>query len=128
MKIFDNFIGNLAISILALPFLVWIGVGLYDINMMVNYSGDMEFLSMNEFSIPVAQIVSYVFISTLSFFFRRYKMGLMVSFSYVFYWGFVHGSEIFIDKMGKATPGLIIYLFCGLMLAVLVVVGFFREE
>ncbi len=89
---------------------------------------DIEFLSSNEFSIPVGQIVSYMFFSTLCFFLKKYKLGLMISFSYVFYWGFLHGSSMFVDKMGNPTLGLIIYLISGATMAILVVVGFFRDE
>ncbi len=90
--------------------------------------GDMEFLSTTEFIIPVGQMVSYMFFSTLCFFFQKYKLGLMISFAYVFNWGFLHGTANFVDMMGKPSPGLFVYLFSGLMLATLAVVGFFREE
>ncbi len=90
--------------------------------------GDMEFLAANEFSIPVGQIVSYMFFSTLCFLFKRYKLGLMISFSYVFYWGFINGSATFVNIVGNPTPGLLVYLFSGLMMALLVVVGFLGKE
>ena len=73
-------------------------------------------------------MVSYMFISTLCFFFRRYKLGLMISFAYVFNWGFLHASANFVDMMGKPTMGLFVYLASGLMMAVSVVISFFREE
>lgn len=90
--------------------------------------GTMEFLSANEFSIPLIQVVSYMFCSTFCFFFRKYKLGLLISYAYVFNWGFLHGSMHFVDMMGKPTMGMFVYLASGLMLAVLVVIGFFREE
>ena len=90
--------------------------------------GDVEFLLTKEFAIPVGQIVAYVFVSTLSFFFKRYKFGLLISFAFVFNWGFLHASTNFVDMMGKPTLGLIIYLFSGLVMAISAVVGFFREE
>ena len=128
MKYITNKIAGFVLFITIAPFLIWIGTGIYQITMMSQYMGGMEFLSTNEFSIPVGQIVSYMFISTICFLLKRYKLGLMVSYAYVFYWGFLHASINFVDMMGKPTPGLIIYLFSGLMMAVLVVVGFFRDE
>jgi hypothetical protein len=90
--------------------------------------GIMGFLSTHEISIPFGQMVSYMFFSTLSFYFKRYKMGLMISFAYTFNWGFLHNSAIFADAMGRPTLGLFVYLASGLMMAVLVVVSFFREK
>jgi hypothetical protein len=88
----------------------------------------MDFLFTTEFTISVWQVVSYMFFSTACFFFRKYKLGLLISFSYVFNWGYLHATANFLDLMGKPTPGLIVYLFSGLMLVTLAVVGFFREE
>jgi len=90
--------------------------------------GDMEFLSTTEFIIPVGQMVSYMFFSTLCFFFRKYKLGLLISFAYVFNWGFLYGTANFIGMMGNPTPGIIVYLLSGLMLVTIALVGFFRKE
>ncbi len=90
--------------------------------------GEVEFLSTNEFTIPLSQVVFYVFFSTLCFFLRKYKLGLMISYAFVFNWGFLHSSATFVNMAGKPTTGLFIYLASGLMMAVLVVIGFFREE
>ena len=51
----------------------------------------------NELVIPLGQIVSYVLISTICFLLRRYKLGLMISYVYVFNWGFLYGSANFVD-------------------------------
>jgi hypothetical protein len=52
----------------------------------------------------------------------------MISFGYVFNWGFLHATANFVDLLGKPTMGLFVYLGSGLMMAVLVVISFFREE
>ncbi len=90
--------------------------------------GITEFMATNQFAIPAGQVVSYMFFSTFCFFFRKYKLGLMISFAYVFNWGFLHGTANFVDMMGRPTMGLFVYLGSGLTMAVLVVIGFFREE
>ncbi len=89
---------------------------------------DVEFLSTQEFTIPVMQVVFYMFLSTVCFFLKKYKLGLMISYAFVFNWGFLHSSATFANMAGKPTTGLFIYLASGLMMAVLVVIGFFREE
>ena len=90
--------------------------------------GDVEVLPASTFAIPVGQMASYVFFSTICFFFRRYKLGLMLSFAYVFNWGFLHGTANFVDAIGRPTMELFLYLGSGLVMAMLVLVGFFREE
>jgi len=52
----------------------------------------------------------------------------LISYAFVFNWGFLHSSATFVNMAGKPTTGLFIYLASGLMMAVLVVIGFFREE
>jgi hypothetical protein len=128
MKYLTNKIAGLILFIAISPFIIWVGTGLYSINTELQNNYDFDFLSANEFSIPVGQIVSYMFFSTIFFLLRRFKLGLMTSFAYVFNWGFIHASANFVDMMGKPTPGLLIYLASGLMLATLAVVGFFIEE
>ncbi len=88
----------------------------------------MESVPTNEFVIPVGQMLSYTFFSTLCFILRRYKLGLMISFGYVFNWGFLHGMANFIDMVGRPTMDLFFYLVSGLTMAILVLVGLFREE
>jgi uncharacterized membrane protein (UPF0182 family) len=82
----------------------------------------------NEFIIPIGQIFSYTLCSTVCFFLRRYKMGLMISFAYVFNWGILHGGANYVDVMGKPIMALFLYLASGLMMAILVFIGFFRED
>jgi len=90
--------------------------------------GDVEFLTTQEFTIPVIQVVFYMVVSTACFFFKKYKLGLMVSYAFIFNWGFLHSVSTLEKMAGKLTLGLLVYLVSGLMLAVLVVWGFFREE
>jgi len=90
--------------------------------------GDVEFLTTQEFSIPVMQVVFYMVVSTACFFFQKYKLGLMISYAFIFNWGFLHSIDTLAKMAGKPTLGLLVYLVSGLMLAVLVVWGFFREE
>lgn len=88
----------------------------------------MGFLYTSELVIPVGQVVFYMFLSTLCFLLKKYKLGLMTSFAFVFYWGFLQSSVSFVDVLGKPTLGLFIYLFFGLMLASLALVGFFMDD
>ena len=90
--------------------------------------GEMGCLSTNDLIIPLGQIISFTFLSTICFFLRRYKLGLMVSFAFVFNWGFLHGSANFVDGIGRPTMELFLYLVSGLMMTTLIMFGFFRKE
>ena len=90
--------------------------------------GDMECLSTNDLIIPLGQIVSYMILNTFCFLLRRYKLGLMIIFAYVFNWGFLNGSAAFVDTIGRPTTELFLYLASGLVMIVLIMWGFFRKE
>ena len=89
---------------------------------------DINFSANTEFAIPVVQIICYMFISTLCFLIRKYKLGLIVSFTFVFYWGFIHSSSSFVDLVGNLTLGYYLYLFSGFLILTLTLVGFLQEK
>jgi hypothetical protein len=98
------------------------------INKGPDIMGDIESIPTNGFFIPLGQIVSYVFISTICFLLRRYKLGLMISYVYVFNWGFLYGSANFVDMMGTPNMNLFVYLASGFTMAFLILIGLFRKE
>jgi len=89
---------------------------------------DMNFSATTEFTIPVVQIIIFMFISTFCFLLRKYKLGLMISFAFVFYWGFMNSSSSFVDMMGSLTLGFFVYLFSGFLIITLALVGFLLEK
>jgi hypothetical protein len=89
---------------------------------------DMNFSATTEFTIPVVQIIFFMFSSTFCFLLRKYKLGLMTSFAFVFYWGFIHSSSSFVDMMGSLTLGFFVYLFSGFLIITLALVGFVQEK
>jgi hypothetical protein len=89
---------------------------------------DMNFAATTEFTIPIVQIIFYMFSSALCFLFRKYKLGLMISFAFVFYWGFIHSSSSFVDMTGSMTLGFYAYLFSGFLIITMALVGFLQEE
>ncbi len=89
---------------------------------------DMNFSATTEFTIPVVQIIFFIFFSTICFLLRKYKLGLMISFAFVFYWGFIHSSSSFVDMMGSLTLGFFVYLFFGFLIITLALVGFLQEK
>ena len=89
---------------------------------------DMNFSATTEFTIPIVQIIFFMFFSTFCFLLRKYKLGLMISFLFVFYWGFIHSSSSFVDMMGSPNLGFFVYLFFGVLIITLALVGFLQEK
>ncbi len=89
---------------------------------------DMNFSATTEFTIPILQIIFFMFFSTFCFLLRKYELGLMTSFAFVFYWGFIHSSSSFVDMMGSLTLGFFVYLFSGFLIITLALVGFLLEK
>jgi len=85
-----------------------------------------NFLNSSEFSIPLGQVVLFALLSSLCLAAGRHKLGLLVSFSFAFYWGFIFNRQYFISLIGEST-GLYIYSFCGLIMLVLAIIGFMQD-
>jgi hypothetical protein len=86
-----------------------------------------SFLSDKTFSVPLSQVILFTFLMTLCMLFGRHKMGLLVSYSFVFYWGFVFNRNYFIDLLGNTTFGLYTYTLFGFLMAVLAIIGMFQK-
>ena len=54
----------------------------------------------------------------------KFKLGLLTTYLFVFYWGFIFNRAIFIDAAGNASAGLFVYAFFGLSMAVAALAGF----
>lgn len=60
--------------------------------------------------------------------FGRHKLGLMVSYAFVFFWGFIFNREYFIDLLGNTSSGLYIYALFGFGMAILAIFGMFQGD
>jgi hypothetical protein len=78
MNFISKLIGPSTVSILIVYLLITVGAGIYSMHMISQNMGDLEI------SIPLGQMVSFMLLNTICLFLRRYKLGLMVSFAYVF--------------------------------------------
>jgi len=86
-----------------------------------------KFLADKQFAVPLGQMLLFAFLVSICFFLSRHKMGLLISYAFVFYWGFVFNHNYFIDLLGYATTGFFLYVFCGVITAALILIGFLRE-
>ena len=89
----------------------------------------MEFFHSTELSVPVIQIIFLLILSTLALLFGRTKLALLINFVFTIYWGYflnldrvtdsgIHGVDIYAG----------IYFGIGLLVVILAIVGFLRQE
>jgi hypothetical protein len=86
------------------------------------------FLSDKTLVVPLGQVVLFVFLVSLCFFFGRHKLGLLISYVFVFHWGFIFNREYFITILGDTSMSFFFYVLSGLMASILVLIGFFKEN
>lgn len=75
-------------------------------------NGFIEFFSDKEFAIPLGQVVIFVIINSFCLLFGKYKMGLLISYCFVMYWGFIFNQSYFINILGKTSWGDYRYHLC----------------
>jgi len=85
------------------------------------------FLADKTLSIPLGQVLLFTLSMTLCMLFGRHKLGLLISYSFVFFWGFVFNRSYFVDLLGNTSSGLYIYGLSGLVMAVLAVIGMLNK-
>ncbi|MFQ5715483.1 MAG: hypothetical protein ACE5GQ_00110 [Nitrospinales bacterium] len=88
----------------------------------------LNFLADNSLNVPLGQVLLFVLLIAICFFLGRHKLGLLISYAFVFYWGFIFNRAYFVDVLGETTFGLYIYVFCGLVTAVMVFIGFWLRD
>ncbi len=86
-----------------------------------------SFLADKTLAVPLSQVLLFTLLMTLCMLFARHKLGLMISYAFVFYWGFVFNRSYFIDLLGNTTGGLYTYAAGGFIMAVLAVIGMLRK-
>ncbi|MBI5749123.1 MAG: hypothetical protein HZA00_08355 [Nitrospinae bacterium] len=87
-----------------------------------------EFLNDKSFSVPLGQLVVFVVINSFCLLFGRYKLGLLLTYCFVFYWGFLFNKDYFVDMLGNTNWGLYLYAISGIAMSVTAIVGFFQES
>ena len=87
-----------------------------------------NFITDKTVSVPLGELI--IFITFISFFllYGNHKMGLLVTFCFVLYWGFIINFNYFVSILGETSIGLPIYLLSGISMVILIILGFFLES
>jgi len=86
------------------------------------------FLSDEKLVLPFGQVIFFTFLVSLCFLFGRNKLGLLIAYNFVFYWGFILNHEYFINILGDTSGYFFLYFFCGLVASLLTLIGSFKES
>jgi len=86
-----------------------------------------SFLADKSMAVPLGQVLLFALLLTLCMLFGRHKLGLMVSYAFVFFWGFIYNRSYFIDLLGNTSTGLYTYAMFGFSMAVLAIIGMFQK-
>lgn len=90
-------------------------------------SGFISFLSEKTVSIPLSQLVLFIVLNSLCLLLGKHKLGLLISYCFVLYWGFYLNMEYFTDYLGGTSLSLPVFLISGLTVLILIIIGIFRE-
>lgn len=88
----------------------------------------LEFISDKELAVPLGQVIFFMALNSVAILLGRFKLGLLISYCFVMYWGFIANGKYFFDMLGNTHWGLTVYIFSGLIMFVLFVLSFFRES
>ncbi|HKN19580.1 MAG TPA: hypothetical protein VJW95_07270 [Dissulfurispiraceae bacterium] len=77
-------------------------------------------------AIPLGQVLIFVLITSYCLLFAKYKLGLLITYCSVFYWGFISNREFIIDRFGNTSWGLILYVLVGIFMVIMFLIGWFQ--
>ena len=87
-----------------------------------------NFLSSKEITIELWQFILFLVINSFCLLGRRFKLGLLASYCFVFYWGFIVNTTYFFEILGGKPQWLVIYALFGFSMLIIFIVGTFLEE
>lgn len=87
----------------------------------------VELLTDKTLSVPMGQVLLFVFVVSICLLVGRHKLGLLVSYSFVLYWGLIFNRATFVEVLGGPTISMFVYLLLGMLVLVSGIIGFMRQ-
>ena len=85
-------------------------------------------LPLFEMVIPAWQMAFYIIVISLCMFNMRYKLGLIITYCFCFYWGFfLYWGEV-VGSMNEYPGAVTLYITSGILLVILMVIACFRID
>ena len=95
---------------------------------MNSLSQSFGFLSDMTFTIPLAQVGLFALFTSLLLLLGKHKLGLLVSYGFVYYWGFILNRVFFMKKLSGTYGGVFAYGALGVIMALIAFVGFNKKS
>ena len=77
-------------------------------------------------AIPFGQVLIFVVINSFCLLLGKHKLGLLITYCFVFFWGFISNREYFVDRFGNTTSGMVVYVLAGILMIIVFIIGFFQ--
>ncbi len=91
-------------------------------------SETMDFIANKVFFISLGQIGFMFLTCFLCLLYGKYKTGLLISYFFIFYWGFVSNRIYWLEVFGGSGMGLMMYFGCATTIALMGVISFFKSD
>ena len=88
----------------------------------------MEFLSGKVFFISLGQITFMFLACFLCLLYGKHKTGLLLSYFFIFYWGFISNRIYWLEVFGDSGIGLMIYFGTATAIALMGVLSLFQHD
>ena len=88
----------------------------------------MDYMQEMQLTIPVAQMVFFIALISFCLLFKRYKLGLSITFCFTFYWGFIYNKDVFFANLEGSSPFLFVYFVGGFLLIAFALFSFVVED
>jgi hypothetical protein len=73
--------------------------------------------------------IGFMFLTCfLCLLYGKYKTGLLISYFFIFYWGFVSNRIYWLEVFGDSGMGLMMYFGCATTIALMGVISFFQSD
>ncbi|MBF0463774.1 MAG: hypothetical protein HQK88_00665 [Nitrospirae bacterium] len=86
------------------------------------------FLTDKEFSIPLAQMLLFVIANSVCLLLGKFRLGLVVTYMFVFFWGYIYKREFLIATFEKTEWGVPLYAFFGTFILIMGTIGLLKKD
>ena len=97
-------------------------------NVMQGMNEVVEFLSSKAFFISFGQIAFMFLACFLCLLYGKHKTGLLLSYFFIFYWGFISNRIYWLELFGDSGIGLMMYFGTATAIALMGVFSFFQTD
>jgi hypothetical protein len=85
----------------------------------------IEFFGDKDFSLPIWEITILIILVSACLILGKHKVGLILAYIGLFYWGFIFNRAYIVDLLGGATWAVYVYSAAGVVMAIMAILALF---